>query len=517
MAGAGKKNADYWKRRFEAMEDAGYQKSREYYERIQRAFDRAEQSIRADLERWYTRLAKNNHISLAEAKKLLGRDELAEFKWTVEDYIKAGEENALNQNWMKELENASARHHINYLNAMKIQIRQHAEELYARYESSLAKHLSDTFRDTYYHTAYEIETGLEVGSSLVQPDTRKIDTFINRPWAADGANFSDRIWTDKKKLVNSLNTELTQSIIRGEDPEKAIQSLSKTMGVSKNNAGRLIMTESAAVSSAAQKECFRELDVEQYQIVATLDSVTSELCRSLDGKIFRMSEYETGVTAPPFHPWCRTTTVPYFEDNDSVRAARGKDGKTYYVDGKLTYQEWEKTLEKRGLAAGNGNTEEGFGHKKPVKLGEVDFSDKDMVLSKLKEYEKLIADEPVENAIIITKDGVITRCFGNLNGVYPDVDLGEHLIGAYMTHNHPVGSDNEYSFSDLDIRLFMEYNLEVLRGIDERYIYELTRNPEEIDKHLFLFEMTSYDSRHENVISEAEKIGIGYRRYSHGS
>ena len=140
-----------------------------------------------------------------------------------------------------------------------------------------------------------------------------------------------------------------------------------------------------------------------------------------------------------------------------------------------------------------------------------------MVLSKLKEYEKLIADEPVENAIIITKDGVITRCFGNLNGVYPDVDLGEHLIGAYMTHNHPVGSDNEYSFSDLDIRLFMEYNLEVLRGIDERYIYELTRNPEEIDKHLFLFEMTSYDSRHENVISEAEKIGIGYRRYSHGS
>ena len=55
-----------------------------------------------------------------------------------------------------------------------------------------------------------------------------------------------------------------------------------------------------------------------------------------------MSEYETGVTAPPFHPWCRTTTVPYFEDNDSVRAARGKDGKTYYVDGNLTYKEWEE-------------------------------------------------------------------------------------------------------------------------------------------------------------------------------
>ena len=355
MAGAGKKNADYWKRRFEAMEDAGYQKSREYYERIRKAFDRAEQSIRADLERWYARLAKNNHISLAEAKKLLSRAELAEFQWTVEDYIKAGEENAQNQKWMKELENASARHHINYLDAMKIQIRQHAEELYALYEKSLAEHLRGVFQDTYYHTAYEIETGLEIGSSLAQPDTRKIDTFINRPWAADGANFSDRIWTDKKKLVNTLNTELTQSIIRGEDPEKAIKSLSKTMGVSKNNAGRLIMTESAAVSSAAQKECFKELDVEQYQIVATLDSITSELCRSLDGKIFRMSEYETGVTAPPFHPWCRTTTIPYFEDNDSVRAARGKDGKTYYVDGKLTYREWEERYVQKNIVEKEDN------------------------------------------------------------------------------------------------------------------------------------------------------------------
>ena len=90
MAGAGKKNADYWKRRFEAMEDAGYRKSREYYERIRKAFDRAERSIRADLERWYARLAKNNHISLAEAKKLLSRAELAEFQWTVEDYIGPG-------------------------------------------------------------------------------------------------------------------------------------------------------------------------------------------------------------------------------------------------------------------------------------------------------------------------------------------------------------------------------------------------------------------------------------------
>ena len=70
---------------------------------------------------------------------------------------------------------------------------------------------------------------------------------------------------------------------------------------SRYNAGRLVMTEEAYFSSAAQKDCFNELGVEQYEIVATLDSRTSEICRNLDGKVFPMKDYQAGVTAPPFH------------------------------------------------------------------------------------------------------------------------------------------------------------------------------------------------------------------------
>ena len=105
------------------------------------------------------------------------------------------------------------------------------------------------------------------------------------------------------------------------------------------------MTETAAVSSSAQKDCFNELDVEEFEIVATLDGRTSEICREMDGQHFPMSQYEIGVTAPPFHVWCRTVTVPYFEDDFGVfgqRAARGEDGKTYYVPADMTYKEWHK-------------------------------------------------------------------------------------------------------------------------------------------------------------------------------
>ena len=109
------------------------------------------------------------------------------------------------------------------------------------------------------------------------------------------------------------------------------------------------MTESAAISSVAQKDCLKDLGVEKYEILATLDNLTSQICRDLDGKVFDMKEYEVGVTAPPFHPNCRSTTVPYFDDEfteGEQRAARDSDGKTYYVPADMKYREWEKKFVK---------------------------------------------------------------------------------------------------------------------------------------------------------------------------
>lgn len=106
--------------------------------------------------------------------------------------------------------------------------------------------------------------------------------------------------------------------------------------------------------------------------------------------------------------------------------------------------------------------------------------------------------------------------FGILNGVYPDTDLGDKLRGAYVTHNHPIGSEHEYSFRNLDIELFMRNDLKVLRGIDDSYIYELTRNKSELDEHLSLNELMETDgdfARHDDVIRIAEQYEIGYRRW----
>src|SRR5690625_1940786 len=103
------KSHEYWRRRFELLEEAQNRKASSYYSDLEKVYIQTTQEIEKDIARWYQRFATNNEIDLVEAKRLLNSDELREFRWTVEEYIEFGEKNAINPLWMKQLENASAR------------------------------------------------------------------------------------------------------------------------------------------------------------------------------------------------------------------------------------------------------------------------------------------------------------------------------------------------------------------------------------------------------------------------
>ena len=341
-------NGEYWQKRFELLEQAAHQQGVQCYADIEKQYRQAQKTLEGQIAAWYQRFASNNGVTLAEAKRMLNAKELAELKWDVNQYIQYGQENAINGTWVKQLENASARFHISRLEALKLQTQQSIEVMFGNQLDSIDSTMRNVYKSGYYHTAYEIQKGVGVGWDFSALDDKQISKVINKPWAVDGKNFSERIWGNRQKLVNELNNTLTQNIILGKDPQKAIDEIARKMNTSKTNAGRLVMTEEAFFSSAAQKDCFTELDVEQFEIVATLDSHTSDICRGMDGKHFPMSEWKVGETAPPFHVHCRSTTVPYFDDEfDAVgeRAARDEEtGKTYFVPGNMTYKEWEKSF-----------------------------------------------------------------------------------------------------------------------------------------------------------------------------
>lgn len=339
-----KASSRYWAERFEDLKRAELQTSESYIKDLNEAFDKASAAVEKDLAQWFQRLADNNGVSLAKAKQMLDSKALKEFHWDVEEYQKRMMEDGANHIWMKELENASAKTHISWLEAEKLRLQQSAEELYAKHAASTKEFLGKTYQDGYLHSAYEIQHGIGAGSPFQVPDTKTIDKVLSKPWAPDGKNFSDRIWKEKDKLVGELHANLTQMVTRGEAPDRAIKAMADRFNVSRSKAGRLVSTEAAFFSSASQRDCFNELGVDEYEILATLDADTCAECVGLDGEVHKQIGFEPGVTAPPFHPNCHCTVIPHFDDEFTAserRAARDKDGNYYTVPASMKYPEWK--------------------------------------------------------------------------------------------------------------------------------------------------------------------------------
>lgn len=430
------KNSEYWKLRFEQLEQAQNGQGAAAFAEIERQYKEAQKQIEGQIARWYQRFADNNGITLAQARQYLKGAALKEFQWDVQDYIKYGQDNALMGGWMKELENASAKYHISKLEALKIQTQQSLEVMFSKQMGTVTGAMGDIFESGYYHTAYELQKGFNIGWDIAGLDQSQIEKVLSKPWAVDGKNFSERIWTNKEKLISELHGELTQNIMLGADPQKAIDSLAKKMNTSKRNAGRLIMTEEAYFSSAAQRDCFNDLDVEQYEIVTTLDSHTSDICRSLDGKHFPMKDFQAGVTAPPFHVYCRSTTIPYFDEDFGdigERAARDEEtGKTYYIPDDMHYEDWKQTFVDGGDKSGFDVVDDGsalhYSHHKepePALPPKKEYLTKKKLQAKIADADVQLEDLNVQFMAISggwSYDEAI-KDFGSLEGLTDGEDL----------------------------------------------------------------------------------------------
>ena len=134
------------------------------------------------------------------------------------------------------------------------------------------------------------------------------------------------------------NAEIIQKI-RG---TKALKYSDGLLAVTDRNATTVVRTAIQHVASQARMETAKANSdvVLKIELVATLDSKTSQICRTLDGKIFPI---DSGPR-PPFHPNCRTTFVMLTKLNElfrkgATRASVGAGG-AGQVSADLTYYQW---------------------------------------------------------------------------------------------------------------------------------------------------------------------------------
>jgi len=232
------------------------------------------------------------------------------------------------------------------------------------------------------------------------------------------------------------------------------------------------------------------LGVEEYQILATLDGVTCALCGSLDGVRLSRGEFEEGTTAPPFHPWCRCTTAPWFEgDEDGERLARNAEGEWETIPAGMSYAEWQdRYVDKDGE---RGIINSPIERKHPLKIefgfkklgerqkailenipniGDVhEFAKRDV---KLLDLSALTASTGHEYAMFTNK-GLRVVVHGNQRSTHINDSYLKHLIKnnyRFSGHTH-VGRKKASltpSQGDIDVlNLFNQKNSIILNSVGE--------------------------------------------------
>ncbi len=343
----------YWQKRSEQIALRQFNKADQYSADLLKEYQAAIQSIQKDIEVFYLRYAEENEVSMAVAKRVLNRKELKDFRLSLEEFITKAKNNA-DGRWTKQLNTAYYRTRISRFEALQMQIRQQVEMLTASRQQDAEDLLGDVYKDTYYRTLFELQKGTGLGTSFAKIDDQGLQKVLGTEFA--GGNWSKRIWGDRDKLTGEIYTKLSQSFIRGDDVHKTAKDIAQRMDVSYSNAKRLVQTETAFFVEQGTMEGYRQSGiVSRYEFLATLDMKTSDICREMDGKVFKVSEQEVGVNCPPLHAHCRSTTVPYFEDEEDPgeRIARDPEsGQTYMVPGNTTYEDWyqEHVIEKYGKA-----------------------------------------------------------------------------------------------------------------------------------------------------------------------
>ena len=136
-----------------------------------------------------------------------------------------------------------------------------------------------------------------------------------------GSNFSSRIWNNKNKLLVRLKKMITDTIALGKSKDETVKDFMKVFNASFNDADRLVRTELMNIINQAQKDIYTQRGYRKYTLLPHYDNRTSEICQKLNTtREYEFKDAITGENYPPFHPRCRTITIPVIESmvNDDI-------------------------------------------------------------------------------------------------------------------------------------------------------------------------------------------------------
>ena len=289
---------EYWEKREAYKLKKGLKDLKKIEKELVDEYKKAMDQIGKEISNLFYKYANDNNLSYSDAKKYLNSSEFREFKRDLKSYIKLIEETG-DEELLLELNTLAMKSRISRLEEMFYQCGKYINEVYENTNKRLTVAYSNTIKDTYYQTIFDIHKTIGVGVSFSYIDNDMIKEILAFPWS--GRHYSQNLWINRTKLKNAMVQELTQMIIQGKGVKETSKALSKRLDADYKNCLRLIHTEHSYFMEISSQKAYVECDVDKYEILATLDKRTSKICQDLDGEVFNVKDAVIGINMPPFH------------------------------------------------------------------------------------------------------------------------------------------------------------------------------------------------------------------------
>lgn len=379
----------YWRKRETRQRQINLRKQANYDKEIRKIYRKAIANIEKEIHAFYSRYAKKEGITLSEAKKRADKLDIEAYAEKAKRYVatkdfsdQANEEMRLYNLTMK----------VNRLELLKANLGLELVDNFNDLQQFFDEKLTDRTLEEFKRLS-----GI-LGETVTDTNpAERAKVIVNSSF--HNATWSDRIWMYQDLLKNELDKHLRTGLIQGRNPNVLARELRKVFDVSRRDAERLMHTELARVQTAAQKDSFERNDFEYYEFICcgggagTNPNDPCEVCKSLDGKQFKLKDMMIGENAPPVHPRCHCSTAAVFmkrEDFDKWLDAKAA-GET-----DLRAEEWGKAQESIEKSSDSGIIKKNRGM---LKMNLQFFAEKDIKKQEsnslkraIRNYKKRIAE-----------------------------------------------------------------------------------------------------------------------------
>ena len=299
-----KKHNDYWSKRSDDIMHYVDGTDIDMFAELQKVYVEQSAELQRDLFAFVTKYADDNKMSYSDALQRLRGVDLSNYQANAKKYRKQAEKDP---ELLKRLNEQYVSSKVTRLDALNLEMTYKVGVIQGVLETSFENYLKSTAK-----YAYKKAMGGNSGA-LNEPALKEL---INTPF--NGRNYSQQLWDNTDDLARDLRDVLKRGFIRGDDVRSMAGELAKKYNVARSRAQTLIRTDGTAIVNRSAIRRYQESGLEFYRISVQMDNRTSDICIRIhdEDKRYRIDEFETGVTAPPFHYNCRSAVIPDEDELD---------------------------------------------------------------------------------------------------------------------------------------------------------------------------------------------------------